>query len=502
MTSETMYRAMDRPVGLPPLFRLFIGVAVVILIPALLLFAALIGGRILLHHHIAAIRASGEPTTLQELAEKYPPLPEAQNMAVPLMQSQKYFTHINFEAFYKENTQQSPETEEAAQLRRSLFFNRVSNACSGEVPPFKPLDHDVKSLLTQHLSQNQECLAFFHEAARRPECRFSVEQFPSFYSLELLIEEYMVNTDDGNAEKAFQSITDYLQIALCMEKDPVLAYKDYGLALYCMRNKLKAAIQYGLSRSLFNAPQVQTLSALLGQFSNIKPFERSARANRLDFLDTYHQFQTNEYDRLIEKRDLRETKEGLQRQFAQLCENPFRINKQITLLDEAIRYAHQNPDIAPGAWKMHQDMQKEVLDFGLNPHPSSRILNESISKLPLTLTTTALALYRYHQDKNTWPGTLTELVPEYLPAVPMDPYRSPSQTPLQYLNGPAGVRVYSVYEDSQDDKGKTSLECEAENNAKVRETPTQAQTVGRRRPIGDINSPQYDLAFVLQPASS
>jgi len=73
------------------------------------------------------------------------------------------------------------------------------------------------------------------------------------------------------------------------------------------------------------------------------------------------------------------------------------------------------------------------------------------------LAATALALRLYAADHGgSYPKTLDELVPNYLPAVPTDPFATGSR-PLKYSAAdPAAPSVYSVGEDGADDGGSTA----------------------------------------------
>jgi hypothetical protein len=62
----------------------------------------------------------------------------------------------------------------------------------------------------------------------------------------------------------------------------------------------------------------------------------------------------------------------------------------------------------------------------------------------------ALAVERYRRAQQRWPATLAELVPAYMPAVPIDPY---SGSPLLYKVFADGVAVYSVSRNGVDDGG-------------------------------------------------
>ncbi len=65
-----------------------------------------------------------------------------------------------------------------------------------------------------------------------------------------------------------------------------------------------------------------------------------------------------------------------------------------------------------------------------------------------------LAAERFRVERGRWPESLEELVPEYLSAVPRDPF---VPGPLKLLKLPDGLFVYSVGLDEHDDGGKIDL---------------------------------------------
>lgn len=52
-----------------------------------------------------------------------------------------------------------------------------------------------------------------------------------------------------------------------------------------------------------------------------------------------------------------------------------------------------------------------------------------------------IACERYRQQHKRWPGALNELVPVFLPVIPLDPYDS---QPLRYAKSTDGIAIYSV----------------------------------------------------------
>ncbi|MFO0915766.1 MAG: hypothetical protein U0795_22590 [Pirellulales bacterium] len=70
----------------------------------------------------------------------------------------------------------------------------------------------------------------------------------------------------------------------------------------------------------------------------------------------------------------------------------------------------------------------------------------------LKLLITELALVAYHREHGAWPDSLKQLVPNYLPAVPADPW-SADGDPLHYSVRPEGYLLYSFGPDRIDNGG-------------------------------------------------
>jgi hypothetical protein len=68
----------------------------------------------------------------------------------------------------------------------------------------------------------------------------------------------------------------------------------------------------------------------------------------------------------------------------------------------------------------------------------------------LRLTAVGLAAERYRQAHGRWPRALDELVPEYLAAVPLDPFNG---QPLKLSKHDQGIVIYSVGADGVDNGG-------------------------------------------------
>ena len=62
----------------------------------------------------------------------------------------------------------------------------------------------------------------------------------------------------------------------------------------------------------------------------------------------------------------------------------------------------------------------------------------------------ALAAERYRRSHGAWPESLDQLTPDFLAAVPIDPF---TDEPLLYHKLPDGVVIYSAGKDGQDNGG-------------------------------------------------
>lgn len=85
---------------------------------------------------------------------------------------------------------------------------------------------------------------------------------------------------------------------------------------------------------------------------------------------------------------------------------------------------------------------------------------------------TAFAIERYRHAKGTLPHTLQDLVPDFIPAPPIDPYDG---KPLRYIPSEKGYRLYSIGDDESDDGG---------------------QSPPKRKKFNDPNT--YDLVFEVE----
>jgi hypothetical protein len=98
-----------------------------------------------------------------------------------------------------------------------------------------------------------------------------------------------------------------------------------------------------------------------------------------------------------------------------------------------------------------QGAQPAFLDLGLAGAFDKVVRSFKRSKAHLRAAAAAVAAERFRLDKGRWPRALTELTPNWIGKVPLDPFTGQA---LLYRALPDGVVIYSVGEDLKDHGGR------------------------------------------------
>ncbi len=102
-----------------------------------------------------------------------------------------------------------------------------------------------------------------------------------------------------------------------------------------------------------------------------------------------------------------------------------------------------------------------IFGFGLNPGIALTAFSRAVDATQLVQDRAALVavgVERFRRDRNALPATLPDLVPQYLRAIPEDPY---SGQPLLFRQDNVAYTVYSVGPNQRDDGGDLSSDNRA-----------------------------------------
>jgi hypothetical protein len=124
-----------------------------------------------------------------------------------------------------------------------------------------------------------------------------------------------------------------------------------------------------------------------------------------------------------------------------------------------LRFNNRVVALAREPVEKHADGFAELEKFGKRLPPLARILAGAVAKVgnayrrdvgQMRSAVVMIATERYRRAEGHWPAALTDLVPKYLSAVPLDPIDS---APLRVRHLSDGLVIYSIADNKQDDGG-------------------------------------------------
>jgi hypothetical protein len=373
---------------------------------------------------VAAIQASGEPTTFAELNAWYPEVAAAQN---------------------------------AATLYAEAFAMLPDNS-SDALPP---------------VGQSQKTLDLLHRAANFPQCRYLVDFKLGFQaklphlakvklSAELLQQEAILNATKGRMDLVTESVQAGLGLVRSLEREPatisqLVRSRAIELTVTGLEQALwhKAFLDEQLSQlqTAFQIAEINDATAYKRALVGERCMGLAAFQSPLDFFKTVGgdgQGIGNFVGPEFEKKVADYVKGGTNK-----LDREFYLKQMGDIIAMADAPFPEQLDKA-GIWNVRIITNADEKGFLISPS-----LLPSLAKVPeksaiglaeLRVAQSVLAVERYRlAHNNSLPNSLADLVPQYLPAVPLDPFDG---KPLRFKTIPKrGYLVYSIGKDRDDDGG-------------------------------------------------
>ncbi len=387
---------------------------------------------------IEAIRTAGFPATPQELDAWYRWPASGNNAAHWITGAATYYWKLS--------------QEDGARLERIIR--------SGEGPdPTDPIPDDDKAFLEQYVWDNSQALKALHDASAIVECRFPVELskgpstlMPHLSEVRegamLLCLEAVLRAEQGDPDGATRAVEAAVQIARSLEQEPVMISH---LVYAGMSVRAAAALERALNRVEFTGEQLARLYGVFGSIRMDDGLLRALVGNRcmsLTFFEKPQALDRRSFDRLppvavLEMYDAL----GLAAREGTIF---------LKCMDECLRIAQlpafQRPAAIQAVETCYRHRRNALLlglaDAGYSPRVMELELKYAVQ---IELIKTLLAAQRFRLACGCLPDTLGPLVPDYLAAIPPDPFDG---APLRYQRLEQGFMVYSVGEDGRDDGGK------------------------------------------------
>lgn len=425
-----------------------------ICLAVLVLFALLVVGfivwRVNLAHAVntklAAIRAAGLPTNGKELNAYYPAVPDNENAALVMTQA---FALIR-------NLPDRHSNEELAKL---------------ETPPRgQTLTVEQKRLLSSYVATNAAALAKASQALKLPQSRYPVDFSPgldtSLSHLGGLRElggiaqcQSLLAADSASSDDVARPISIMLGIARTLDDEPnELSQLVRGKLI----NMATTTLEYCLNT---HGLDEKALADLSPSFAALRQTNLMARAfvGERGKIIPYFQSRSS----WVEKNGNELIAEPPPVKFWILGVNTRDLVYYLSVMDTNIAFAGLP---YPRDLNAISNFEAGVFDPieqhpYTNPHyhhpslfsatflPSTKIflVLEAGYASRLRLGTTALAIERFRLAHGKLPEKLDELVPQFLSAVPADPFDGRL---LQYHRLAKGYVIYSIGDDCHDDGGR------------------------------------------------
>jgi hypothetical protein len=366
---------------------------------------------------LAAIKSAGDPVTLEELNNCYTEPPVAGN---------------------------------AAELYAQAFSALTAD--------------DPKS--ATFLSTNQKALALLLQAMERTSCRYPVDlrtgfdaklpHLPNIRKCASLLESEAVSqAGRGHTDEAARAVLAGVHLARSLENEPILISRLVENA------SLKITIQgleQALTRKAFAPDQLVSLQAALQDAAAAASFRRSLIGERCTGISWFQA----PPDKLAGLMSQLGSDAVSAADLAAHLKSPafqqdfeFALDYYSNMLVVADMPFPQKLDAESGLKLETAATRKLLLSSRLLPALSSLPGKEAEAAARIRVAQTALAVERYRLEHgNALPGSLSELTPALLNAVPADPFDG---QPLRYRMLPGkGYVIYSIGKNRRDDRGASS----------------------------------------------
>jgi hypothetical protein len=322
------------------------------------------------------------------------------------------------------------------------------------------LREDLKIKIKKYLSENNDAIQLFHKAVEIEDCRYPLQLSkgiatpishftPLRQGVRILALKNCIALEENKIDEAVQTLLSMIHLSESMRNEPILISQLVRVA--CIETSLNA-LERTLSKHAISHAQLEQLAssisktdsnegaylAMLGERCfGIDLFERNNLASTGTGLGQRQRVRYGFYKMTMGNRDYLfylDTTTELVR-ISQL-NDPYRF------LD-SVKLAKQTEKVLEG---------RSLLIFSKILLPSGSYLSLETRKIArIRCALSALHIEHFRLQNNRLPSDLSELVPNYIKEIPLDPFNG---KPLLYLKQKKGYMVYSVGDDLADNRAK------------------------------------------------
>jgi hypothetical protein len=426
----------------------------VLLLPAALYFAWQARGRALLREQLEIITVAGEPITTGEMAEWYAVPPGARDITEIWVAALAPFEDRNFQA----------------------SSNHLPLLGQGEkLPPLdEPIPEEHRQAIETWLAEHRDKVDALYAAARvEGEVRFSrdwnaglamlLREAQDMRSASRVLQlewELLARADD--LEPALENLRARMRMAETLRHEPILISLLVRIAI---QSVVLDDLRRLAATDRLTDEQLAALQALVRQFDSHAQLPETMIGERATCYHAFHLVRlfNVDPDRAFDGADGQGSLEtthdiaGVSRP-----EDCAAALKYLTTIRAAAELPlPQALDAADQADQQLRDLLADrsiltrlryMMTMMLSPATNAVFQADARAVALRDLTDTSLAVRRYRLKHGQPPEKLADLIPDFLPAVPIDPFDG---QPLRYRVTDDHVLLYSIGRDRADDGGAT-----------------------------------------------
>ena len=413
---------------------------------------------------LAKIKSLSEPTTLADLNTWHKAVPAEENSALAYLEARKSLPENSGKL-------STDHLKAYSKARRSKNFNPSAIRIHPSLLP------SVRANLIGHNVHINQLLNFYATSPANQPARFDwnnrLSTFPTHlaslkFDVRLLGMRSRIFADAGHTGEAIRSILAAHRLAHLLNSEPCLISELLQQSLY---SSADAQIERLLNQFALNDAQLVTLHQSIASFNVPAQYANALIGNRCQGIAEEEAFRNGSSTEIqyIHEYGVRPFEKELAQQIKNRSEADRDADMSVYLEfhNSAIKLFKSGYPQLPASHEKYSENVKtlarmsELQELFSDKSNSIYIYSRSLFTVPATkchqwslmqqLAGTAMAIERYRLANRTLPQSLNQLVPQFLSALPLDPY-SEGKT-LRYVAGANGsFMLSSIESDNQKPK--------------------------------------------------
>jgi hypothetical protein len=353
-------------------------------------------------------------------------------------------------------------------LRMAGTASRLDEDSFTKLEPGTRLTEEELLTLSEHVEKLKEPLAVVRKLNALREGQFPIRYIPNTMMImlpdtqesgtacDLLWYDALTELDRGNLKGALTNVHGMLTAGTANGDEPILLSQLIRMG---MRRKAIRALEYIMATGVSNEVTLKGLQDRLQAEASVKSLEVMARGQRAVNHEFFAALASGDASCWATANQFmeRERKPSDYMQVAGYWTSKSALQDHLTVLRRSTQFLEATRKPAREMLELTRALDAEGPKQPLMTRALFSYGHERLALMHLRCQAetraaiVALAAERFRLKHGRWPERLEDLIPQYLEAVPRDPF---NDAPLRYVRTERGVTIYSTGINGQDHQGK------------------------------------------------